>query len=155
MWIEIETEPIVAIYRWANMTVLDSQGIPVDGAKIDVLTASNSTAYYMTPAGVSATPPTAILDYLGRDAGDFNYTDPFGNALIPVFTDVVNAKTLPLGEKINGYNMIVTYVNGTAVEFTNQTAATFSCFPRADHPTGSTHQWCLKDWSWRSRTWSR
>ena len=83
MWIEIETEPSMQVYRWANMTVLDSQGIPVDGAKIKVLTASNSTAYYMTARGVSATPPTAILDYLERDAGNFNYTDPFGNAMIP------------------------------------------------------------------------
>ena len=41
----------------------------------------------------------------------------------------MTAKTLPLGEKINGYNMIVTYVNGTAVDFTNQTAATFASFP--------------------------
>ncbi len=109
----------------------------------------------MTPEGVSATPPTAILDYLERDAGNFNYTDPFGNAMIPVLTDMVNAKTLPLGEKINGYNMIVTYVNGTAVEFTNQTAATFSVFPRAVYPAGRRISSAWKDWSWRSRTWSR
>lgn len=129
MWIDIETEPINAIYRWANITVLDSQDIPVDGAKIDVLTASNATAYYLTADGVSVTPPTSVLDYLGRNSGDFNYTDPFGNAMIPVLTDIITAKTLPLGEKINGYNMMVTYVNGTGAEFTNSTSATFAAFP--------------------------
>jgi hypothetical protein len=129
LWLEITLQPSCNVYRWANTTVLDSQGIPVDGAKIDVHTASNDTAYYLTADGVSTTPPTSVLDYLGRNSGDFNYTNPFGNAMIPVLTDIITAKTLPLGEKINGYNMVVTYVNGTGVEFTNSTSATFAAFP--------------------------
>ena len=128
MWIEDYIEPPDVVYRWANVTVLDSQGTPVDGAKIKALTASNATAYYLTASGVSAAPPSPVLDYLGRDASDFNVTDPFGKAKIPLLTDIITDKTLPLGQNINGYNLIVTY-SGVVKNFSKSTSATYAAFP--------------------------
>ena len=39
------------------MSVSDSQGIPVNGAKIDVLTARNSNGYYITTEEGSISDP--------------------------------------------------------------------------------------------------
>ncbi|QLH74933.1 MAG: hypothetical protein HPY73_05410 [Methanomassiliicoccales archaeon] len=135
LWLEIELDPNVYIYRWANFNVTDEQALPVDGAKISLVDQRGNPLVYISPSGTSSTPPIEVLNYLGRTASDFNITDPFGHASVPVLTEIVNSWSLPRSMDLYGvrspmrYDATVTYVNATSVLFDESVAVSFEQFP--------------------------
>jgi subtilase family serine protease/RNA polymerase subunit RPABC4/transcription elongation factor Spt4 len=136
MWIEVTLEPEAYIYRWANFNVTDSQGTPVDRASVELHdNMGSSHLKYYTPSGMLANPPIEVLNYLGRNATNFNTTSPFGKADIPVLTEIVNAYSLPRSMNPYGqrsplnYAATVLYRNASGVLFDESTSIGFEQFP--------------------------
>ena len=91
------------IYRWLNATVGDEYGVPIPGATISAKLTGGTEyegddAFYFPSTGASTTtPPTDVLNYMGKTAGTYRTTDSNGMAVIPYLTDmIVNAPTSPL-----------------------------------------------------------
>ena len=124
LWIEVTLEPETYIYRWASFNVTDSQGTPVSGASIELVTRLGGTsAYYYTSDGLQAYPATEVLDYLGVTSSSFNKTNDFGRATIPVLTEIVNAFSTPRSSDLYQrapitYGVTILYRNVSGVLFT-------------------------------------
>ncbi|OPY33821.1 MAG: hypothetical protein A4E32_00559 [Methanomassiliicoccales archaeon PtaU1.Bin124] len=139
LWVEVTLEPETYIYRWANFNVTDSQGTPVNGTSVQLQSRlGESTAAYYTSNGVSSSPAIQVLDYLDVTASTFNRTNEFGQATIPVLTEIVNAFSMP--RSMNGdqrapisYGVTVLYRNVSGVLYTVTTPAVtdigFAAFP--------------------------
>jgi hypothetical protein len=92
MYLNIQMQPEVALYRWANLNVTDSQSVPVGNVGItSSISGSGSAAYYLSQTGTTSAPPQAILNYLGKTRSNFNRTGAFGIAQIPLLSDVLNS----------------------------------------------------------------
>ncbi len=95
--------------RWVHVTVTDSAGNHVSGTKVTSrLSPSNAIGTY-PDNGSSATPSRVTLVYLGKTYLNWNVTDSFGNALIPVYTDQINFNSLPNALSFGNYIESATY----------------------------------------------
>ncbi|HYS74165.1 MAG TPA: CARDB domain-containing protein, partial [Thermoplasmata archaeon] len=107
----------VNLLRWAHDTVVDSSGIPIAGATIwSTLSPSSTTAQY-PDNGLTATPTSRTLWYLGRQASGanaWNRTNPDGVATIPLYTDQITTATLPNAESFGNYHQVATYSGSTS-----------------------------------------
>ena len=84
----------VYLYRWLSVTVGDEYGVPIPDAEIDaVFTGSTELEgqplVYYTSEGVSNTPPSDVLDYLGETVGSVFVTKSDGITQIPFLTDII------------------------------------------------------------------
>ncbi|MEM2944084.1 MAG: CARDB domain-containing protein [Methanomassiliicoccales archaeon] len=131
IWIEIVMRPSIYIYRWLNLTVLDSQSLPVANANVTVtISGTNISAYYITPDGIQSIPPNQLLTYLGRNETTLNKTGQFGEVLIPLLWEVVNESTLPNAHQlVGGYSAKLVYRNVTGFVYYASCGFNFSAYP--------------------------
>ncbi|HEY3420556.1 MAG TPA: CARDB domain-containing protein [Methanomassiliicoccales archaeon] len=109
MFINIQTQPQVALYRWVSLEVTDNQLIPVGNVGVTSSNAgTGAIAYYLDQSGAVAAPPQAILNYLGKTAANFNRTATSGMVTIPLLSDVLNSSNLRNGKAFD-YNLVFKY----------------------------------------------
>jgi len=112
------------LYRWADVTVVDRNGMPVAAASVWTRqTPSGATATYPDNGGV-AQPGATILGYLGKTAGTFNITDARGRARIPLPTDRIDVGTGSNSFFFGNYEQVVSYGG-----FSGTAPATFDAYP--------------------------
>ncbi|MBC7108429.1 MAG: hypothetical protein H5T41_06550 [Methanomassiliicoccales archaeon] len=131
VWLEITLRPNIYIYKWLNLTLLDSQSLPVANAIVNVtVSGSGIPAYYVSPDGVDTIPPSVVLEYLGKDATSFKQTGQFGEVKIPLLWEVINETTLPNAQQIvGGYSVNITYRNTTGSMFYGSCGVDFPAYP--------------------------
>src|SRR3989441_7210093 len=102
----------VYLLRWLHATVVDSSAIPVNGATIwSTLSPGSATAQY-PDNGLTTTPASRTLWYLGRGASGanaWNRTDSDGAASIPLYTDQITQASLPNAQSFGNYHEAVAY----------------------------------------------
>ncbi|MFQ5919996.1 MAG: CARDB domain-containing protein, partial [Thermoplasmata archaeon] len=79
------------IHRWLDVTVRDRFGSAVEDAAVESRVLPMGTLAYYPDNGNGNVPSSTLLAYLGRTAGNFNRTDFFGQARIPLLTEWINA----------------------------------------------------------------
>jgi len=118
----------VYLLRWLRATVTDFSGSPVDGATVwSRLSPSLTTAQY-PDNGMASVPSSRTLWYLGRAASGtsaWNRTNAAGLAVIPLYTDRINATTLPNAESFGNYEEVARVGTDTA-----SAPAYFPAYPR-------------------------
>ncbi len=130
LWIEVTLESSVNIYRWAEVSVEDSQSLPVSGATVNAtLQPDDIEAYYYTPEGIATTPPQNVLEYLGKNSSSFKMTNTAGEVLLPLLSEVANEDTLPNTEALGSYDLNVTYYNETGTGYYGETGVSFNLYP--------------------------
>jgi len=113
------------IYRWADMTLNDKYGVPLQGATISAkFTGSTELEgkdayYYAPPAGtIRTTPPGTILSYMGKTAANYRTSDSQGKVRVPYLTDIINWTTAPNSLFVGVYKLTGTYSSySTTIEF--------------------------------------
>ncbi|MGQ9588094.1 MAG: CARDB domain-containing protein [Thermoplasmata archaeon] len=93
-WILFTVGSDAYIYRWLHATVGDEYGVPIPNAILSatftgITELEGQAAIYYTPSGVSAFPPSEVLDYLGEDTASYAVTKSDGTALVPYLTDII------------------------------------------------------------------
>jgi uncharacterized repeat protein (TIGR01451 family) len=130
VWVDVTLRPNIYMYRWMDFKAVDSQSLSVQGAWVNAtVTPSGVEAYYYTPSGRINTPPTEVLNYLGKNAISYKQTDPFGAAMIPLFWEIVNVSTMPGSSILGGYDLTVEYWNATSVLYYHATSLDFASYP--------------------------
>ncbi|HTY46548.1 MAG TPA: CARDB domain-containing protein [Methanomassiliicoccales archaeon] len=130
IWITVTLKPTVSIYRWANVTVLDSQGLPVSGATVDPTTMlQGEPAQYYSASGVSTVPPAEVLAYLGKTAGNYLVTNSAGSVIIPLLSEFINDTSMPNSNVVGDYLLTAAYINATFVEFDGYAGVSFTPYP--------------------------
>jgi subtilase family serine protease/ribosomal protein L40E len=153
-WLEYDNDPVnpfevfngseIYYYRWMEVPVVDTNGIPVRGANItasgDYLNAAaKNFMNEMNDLTAGASPENNASDnrtlaYLNaqgsRNIDDTNYTmtDGNGRTTLPLVTDVITSASLPSSQKMGKYRFMAAYDNGTEWHFMNVTHS-FSWFP--------------------------
>ncbi|MGD0818880.1 MAG: CARDB domain-containing protein, partial [Methanomassiliicoccales archaeon] len=110
MYLDMTMQPEVALYRWAVLGVTDNQLVPVSNVGVTSTLGNGVAAYYLDQAGVVATPPQAILNYLGKTGSNYNRTGLTGSVKIPLLSDVLNSSNLRNGEAFD-YNLVFKFRN--------------------------------------------
>lgn len=129
IWVIAELDPSVNVYRWADISVVDTNNLPVSGASIRA-TDSNGPANYYYNNTISTVPPQGVLNYLGRNSSDFSLTNESGLLMMPLLTDVINGDWEPNSMPANSYRVKVTYINATSVVFSPGAKYThFNAYP--------------------------
>jgi RNA polymerase subunit RPABC4/transcription elongation factor Spt4 len=133
--VQLTILPQIYIYRFANITVLSKQGLPVQGSAITLsysgstpnnITQGSRAGYFVGPSNnYQLTPPSQVLSYLGKTAGDYSITGQFGNAIIPLMTDVIYASVYPDSLYVGNYTADIQY-NGSSYG----SSVSFSPFPQ-------------------------
>lgn len=131
IWLEITLRPSIYLYRWLNLTLLDSQSLPVANAIVNAtVSGSGSPAYYVSPDGVDTVPPNVVLEYLGKDVTSYKQTGQFGEVEIPLLWEVINEATLPNAQQVvGGYSVNITYRNTTGSMFYGFCGVDFPVYP--------------------------
>ena len=107
--IEGTARPTFYIYRWANITVQDSEGHLVEGAYIHSrVQSTGQEAHYYTPNGVRNYPCDEVLQYSGKSWQDFNKTGPDGNIRLPYLSEILDGRAFNPYVNLT-YNAQVTY----------------------------------------------
>lgn len=124
------------IYRWLNATVGDEYGVPIPGATISaVFTGSTNLegreAFYYTPSGISATPPSAVLSYMGETALTYNVTKEDGRAVIPYLTDMILSGESGNPQYVGSYAFTGAKVIGTL--YTSTSAFSLGAYPAMEY----------------------
>lgn len=109
--------PQINIYRWAEVQVLDKNGLPVSGADVIALEDGQPASYYYDFAQ-NTTPPQGVLDYLGVNMTTYGVTDALGMVILPLLTDKIYPETYSGSEVIAGYSVIATYEDQAAINTT-------------------------------------
>jgi len=126
------------VYRWLNTTVGDEYGVPIPNATITA-TFTGSTelegqdAFYYTTTGVSATPPTAVLDYLGVTPATFRVTDSDGRAVVPYLTDIITDTGTSSSVFVGSYAIGGTATIGATV-YSSTESFSFIAYPAMTKP---------------------
>ncbi len=113
--LNIQTQPEVALYRWSSLDVTDSQNVPVGNVGVTPTNlGTGAAAFYLGQTGPVATPPQAILTYLGKTASNYNRTATNGMVKIPLLSDVLNSSNLRNGKAFD-YNLAFSYRNANGL----------------------------------------
>ncbi len=131
--------PQMFLYRFANVTVSSSQNLPVINSRLSFkysgstptnISSGSPAGYFVSPANTYQTvPPAPVLAYLGRNASNYNVTNAFGEANVPLLTDVISYSTYPDSLFVGNYTLTIAYnssLYGNALSFSpypNITAA--------------------------------
>jgi len=131
IWIVVEMNPTINVYRWVDVSVQDSNDLPVSGAVVNATgSLTNLAAVYYYNDSVSQVPPEIVLAYLGRNSTDFKTTNDSGSVVLPLLTDVINAYWAPNSYPAENYRLAVTYMNESAVVYTPAAQYTsFDAYP--------------------------
>ncbi len=130
VWINVTLRPTAYIYRWANVTVSDEQGLPVAGATVEAnMMLGGAHAQYYSPSGVSTTPPAEVLAYLGRSASNYTETGTDGTVRIPLFSEFINASSMPNSQVVGDYLLNISYQNASGVWFYAEAGVSFLPYP--------------------------
>jgi len=133
LWIEATLSSSVYVYRWLNLSVDDSQSLPVEGAIVDAtLQPEGAPAFYHTPDGVLDTPPQDILEYLGKNTTSYNVTDVAGQVNLPLLNEIIEEGSLNSSYAVGSYDLRVSYINATESPFEFSTGVSFSSYPAMD-----------------------
>ncbi|MEE9173581.1 MAG: hypothetical protein V3U30_01235, partial [Thermoplasmata archaeon] len=89
--VPVGTNSSFYIHRWLDATVRDRFGSAIEGAAIESRVLPMGTLAYYPDNGDENVPSLTLLGYLGRTAGDFNRTDFYGQARIPLLTERIDA----------------------------------------------------------------
>ena len=129
--VQVQLLPQLYLYRFANVTVYSSQHLPVSGSSVALyytgstpnnLTTGSLAGYFVGPGNTYQTvPPASVLSYLGKSPSNYNVTNQFGNALIPLLSDVIDASTYPDSMFTGNYSAVVSYNGssfGNSISFT-------------------------------------
>lgn len=91
VWLDITICPTIYIYRWADITVQDSDGQLVSGAEVSaILQSTEKEAHYYTPDGIRNYPSDEVLKYLGKNSDNYNVTGIDGKVRIPYLSEIKN-----------------------------------------------------------------
>ncbi|MCX6651639.1 MAG: hypothetical protein NT131_08325 [Methanomassiliicoccales archaeon] len=131
IYLKAVTDPTINVYRWVDVSVRDSNNLPVKGAVVNATgSLTNQAAVYYFNDSVSQVPPQGVLDYLGRNSTDYKTTNDSGMVLLPLLTDTINVYWAPNSYPAENYRMAVTYVNESAVAYTPAAKYTsFEAYP--------------------------
>ena len=124
--VQAQILPQAYIYRFADVTVHNGQGLPVNNSRLSFkyssstptnVSAGTSAGYYVAPLNnYQMTPPSSVLSYLGKTSSNYNVTNYFGNAVVPLLTDLIDYSTYPDSMFVGNYTMTVIY-NGADFGF--------------------------------------
>ncbi len=128
IWLNIVSEPTVAIYRWMGLNVTDNKMLPVGNVGItSYINGTDITAYYLGQSGVASAPSQAILNYLGKTETNFNWTGMDGFVKIPLLSDVLNSSNVWNGKAFD-YNLVFVYLNSGGLNVLNNSAGISTLF---------------------------
>ena len=133
IWLNVRSEPTVALYRWMQLTVTDDHFVPVNNVGVSAsIIGTVVAANYLTQTGVATTPPQAILDYLGKTGTNYNRTGVSGFVKIPLLSDVLNSSSGRNGKAFD-YNLVFKYRNSDGLyvldDNTGGISTNFAHFP--------------------------
>jgi len=129
IWIVVKTDPTINIYRWVDVSVVGSDGLPVPGAIVNTTNSKGPASYYYNST-LNAEPSQGVLEYLERNSTNFNVTDDNGLVSLPLLTDVINEDWAPNAMAVGAYSVKVTYINETSVPISPAVQDTrFDAFP--------------------------
>jgi len=121
--IQLGILPQIYLYRIANVTVYSSQNLPVGGSTLSFRytgttpgqgSAGSSAGYYVGPDNnYASTPPQTVLSFFGRTSSNYNVTNYFGNAVVPLMSDVIDHSTYPDSMFVGNYSVSALY-NGSS-----------------------------------------
>jgi len=106
----------VHLLRWLHATALDSTAFPVSGTTISSTLSPSATSAQYPDNGMSSTPSSRTLWYIGRAATGPNawyLTNSVGQAQIPLYTDVITTASLPNAESFGNYQETATFSTST------------------------------------------
>jgi RNA polymerase subunit RPABC4/transcription elongation factor Spt4 len=103
--------PSINVYRWADIHVLDSNGLPISGAIASVTDSTGQPAQYYYGGTWNEVPPQTILDYLGKSVENYLVSDSVGRVLVPLRTDLINSEWEPNSYVTESYNIAVEYTD--------------------------------------------
>jgi len=115
--VEVELDPTINIYRWVDISVVDSNGLPVSEAMINATDLTGRSPIYFYDSSESAVPPQEILDYLGRNSTNYILTNESGLLALPLLTDVITEDWNPNSYPMEPYRINATYFNATYIPF--------------------------------------
>ena len=111
--------PQMFLYRFANVTVSSSQNLPVINSQLSFkysgstptnISVGSPAGYFVGPSNTYQTvPPAQVLSYLGRTVSNYNVTNEFGKANVPLLTDVIGYSTYPNSLFVGNYTLTVSY----------------------------------------------
>lgn len=108
LWMDVTLRPTIHIYRWADITAVDTQALPVNGA---VVSFTNPAPVYYVSGQAQAVPPVDVLRYLGVSETDFFKTDASGKAAIPLLADTIyQTSSNPNSRPTSTYNVELSYL---------------------------------------------
>lgn len=98
LYLSVIVGPQAYIYRWADITLQDEYGIPLEDATITAKfnsteELSGKTAIYYSSEGLLQHPPSNVTSYLGKTDQNYNISDIDGKLLVPYLTDILNGNT--------------------------------------------------------------
>ncbi len=119
--VSVQTQilPQMYLYRFANVTVYSSQNLPVTNSQLSFkysgstptnLSTGSPAGYFVSPSNTYQTvPPASVLSYLGRSSSNYNVTNVFGKANVPLLTDIISYATFPDSLFVGNYTLDVSY----------------------------------------------
>lgn len=129
-WIAIEAilNPSINIYRWADIHVIDTNGLPVRGAEVVARSDGGSPAMYYYNYSANLLPPAGVLAYLGVNITTYNITNELGNVAMPLLTDVIDVLSNSNSHPIPMYTVIATYEDLAGMNTTSN-GTKFTAYP--------------------------
>jgi len=129
IWVQAVLYPSINIYRWAEVDVVDTNGLPVSGAEVVARGPGGSPATYFYDGTENLMPPTNVLAYMGVNESTYGITDDLGLVTLPLLTDVVDPKSYPNSHPVTAYAIIATYEDLAAMNYTTSLDTTFDPYP--------------------------
>ncbi len=115
------------IYRWANVTVRDARGVPVNNSEIDaVFSGAQSGPATFRDNGGLTTPPADVLTYMGRTAATWDNTGLDGRARMPLLSDWIDSPSLSNSQFVGAFTLTAT---APTLE-TGEGTLTFDAYPQ-------------------------
>ena len=125
----VNLDPTFNIYRTVNVSVLDSNDLPVNGAYINATDSlTGLPALYHSGDSVNEVPSDDILDYLGKDSDTYARTNDAGLVTLFLLIDTINSTWVPNSYSYN-YWVNVEYNDGGDVYTDDAQSSTFPAYP--------------------------
>ncbi|HEV8594648.1 MAG TPA: CARDB domain-containing protein, partial [Thermoplasmata archaeon] len=122
------------LYRWANVRVVDANGVPVDAADLNAnfQGAETGPANYSDNPGQTY-PPSGVRWYLGGKTDlDWDDTDASGTVLLPLVSDWIDSSTQPDSRFVGTFQLTATSGVHSGVA-----TLTFASYPTMDAGSAS------------------
>lgn len=129
IWLDVTISPTFYIYRWADITVEDSDGQLVSGAYVrSSVQSTGQEAYHYTPDGVRNYPSDEVLQYLGKTSLNYNMTGIDGKVRLPYLSEIMDSRS---GNPyvVNSYEVEITYTSALWGAHQETIGITFKAYP--------------------------